>query len=855
MWIPSLLQDLERGPDLKEMGMKVDAEDIHSFREASITDAIVRFGGGCTASLISDKGLLLTNHHCGYGRIQEHSSPEHDLMENGFWASSLEDELKNPGLEVTRIEGIIEVTEEMLEGVSDTLSEAERQQKLDRNTQRILADSVPSDMDGGIRSFSHGNAFFLFLTRTYEDVRLVAAPPASIGKFGGDTDNWIWPRHTGDFSLFRIYTAPDGAPADPSEKNVPYEPEKVLPISLEGIGPGDPVMALGFPASTRQFLPPGYLRSLEERSFPARIRMRGAALERIEAAMERSDSLRRRYRKRQAGLSNAYKKWKGIVEGLGRIRAVERKRSEEERFLDSAKVVGDTQAIHTLRSLKEAYSAYVDPELGRHLFAELMFRGAHMPAYVGGLLEKVRAYEEAKESGTLDSLIRSIRERKDRFFEKRSPELDRKIFEAQLSIYRERCPSEILPGIFDHIDTNYSGGMSGYARKLYQGSAVLNPDGFEDTLERFREDGVEVFKDDPAFRFVRSLYRSYGYRIQGRYRSVKAQIDSLMRSHVVDRRKLMPGPHWYDANGTLRASFGQVKGSSPRDGMRYEYVTTLEGVMEKADSSERHFQVLDRLKELYRNQEYGRYGVRGHMPVCFTASLHTSGGNSGSPVLNEEGHLVGLNFDRSWESVMSDLMYDRERCRNISVDIRYVLFLIEKLGKTDRLIEEIEIVDIEQRLKEVRERIARDPGDRNARALEIQLLIEAGRKRKAEKRLETAWDTVPSMAEYRVALARTMDRKEGIDHLERLVWEYSDHYGTWCTLGELRAKEGQDQGAVKAYTKAIGKHPSKAKAYRRRAELYKKMGKEKKACADLDALSRIDPLAVPRDLEKECKEQ
>jgi hypothetical protein len=690
MWIPSLLQDLERGPDLKEMGMKVDAEDIHSFRKASITDAIVRFGGGCTASLISDKGLLLTNHHCGYGRIQEHSNPEQDLMENGFWASSLEDELKNPGLEVTRIEGIIEVTEEMLEGVSDTMSEAERQRKLDRNTQRILADSVPSDLEGGIRSFGHGNVFFLFLTRTYEDVRLVAAPPSSIGKFGGDEDNWIWPRHTGDFSLFRIYTAPDGSPAEPSGENVPYEPEKVLPLSIEGIRPGDPVMALGFPASTRQYLPSEYLKTLEDRSFPARIRIRGVALERIEAAMEESDSLRHRYRQKQAGLSNAYKKWKGIVEGLERIDALERRREEEERFIDSAKLAGDTQAVQTLQALKGAYAAYEGPELARHLFLELMVKGADMIGYVGGQLTRVRAYEEAERKGELDSLIRSIRERKERFFEKRSLELDRAILQAQLPIYRERCPPEMRPEIFEHIDTAYAGGVSTYVKQLYRTSAFLVPSRFEETLASFREEGPKAFEDDPAFRFVRSLYRSYGYRIQGRYRNVEARVDSLMREHVEDRRKLMSAPHWYDANGTLRASFGEVKGSSPRDGVRYEHMTTLEGVMEKADSSKRHFRVPERLEELYRNEEYGRYGVRGRMPVCFTASLHTSGGNSGSPVLNEEGHLVGLNFDRSWESVMSDLMYDRERCRNISVDIRYVLFLIEKLGRSERLIEEID---------------------------------------------------------------------------------------------------------------------------------------------------------------------
>ncbi len=856
MWLPALLQELEKEGKLREVGMRLDAEDIHSLKESSLTDAIVHFGGGCTASLISDRGLILTNHHCGYSQIQDHSSVDDDLLKNGFWSHSLDEELKNPGLEATLIKGIIDVSDEMLKGVSDTLTEQEREGVLEKNTERILADSVKGEhLEGKVRSFGNGNAFFLFLTKTYKDVRLVAAPPSSIGKFGGDEDNWMWPRHTGDFSVFRIYAGPDDRPAGPSEENVPYRPEEVLPISLKGVSPGDPAMIVGFPGSTRQYLPSGYIRFLKDRNFPSRVRMRDAGLKVIENAMRKSDSLRIQYAGKQSSISNYHKKWQGAIEGLERIDAIERRKKDEERFLDSAKANGDEEAIQVMKALDDAYKRYQKPELARDLFIEFMYYGPDMIRYMSGFNELFSAYGKAKEEGELDSLIKELEARGERFFKKHSLEVNEKLFKAEAPIYRERMPAGMLPNIFDRIDSVFDGDLKAYGKHLYDHSIFLNPERFDAFLSRFKEKGPSAAQEDPAFRFVNSLYKEYGKKVRPRYRADKARVDSLMRLHVADRRELMPGPHWYDANNTLRVSFGRIEGSSPKDGLRYQYATTLKGVMEKADSTKKHFGVPDRLKELYRKGEYGRYGVNGHMPVCFTSSLHTSGGNSGSPVVNANGHLIGLNFDRSWESVMSDLMYDAERCRNISTDIRYVLFVIDKLGQCDRLIEEMVIADTEHRSKEVRARIEDDPEDRRARAQEVQLLIETGKKDKARKRLENAWDSVPSSPEFRVAYARTMDRKEGIEHLEKLVMEYPDHYGAWCSLGELRAGEGQDQAAVKAYTKAIGKHPSRTKAYSARAVLYKKMGKAEEACSDIGALERLDPLAVPLNMEQECSVQ
>ncbi len=854
MWLPSLLQDLERKGVYREMGMRVPPDAVYSLKEASITDAIVHFGGGCTASFISSKGLLLTNHHCGYGSIQDHSSVEKDLLKNGFWSDSMEDELKNPGLEATVIKGIVEVTEQMKKGVSDTMTETERDRRLEKNAQDVIADSIRNgDLEGKVRSFGRGDAHFLFLTQTFKDVRLVAAPPSSIGKFGGDEDNWIWPRHTGDFSLFRVYADPNNKPAKPSEENRPYRPEHVLPVSTNGIDPGDPTMMLGFPGSTRQFVPSGYLRFLKERNFPTRVRIRDAGLKVLDNAMRKNDSLRIQYAGKQSNISNYYKKWKGVIEGLERIDALERKKADEERFIDSAKAHSDEKAVEVYRAMQEAYKDYRELELARDLFIEFMYYGPDMIRFIRGFNDHYMAYGKAKQEGDLDSLIGEMKERGERFFEQHSLKVDKELFKAEAPIYRQETPEHLRAGAFTYVDSAFGGDMGAYVEFLYDSSAFLDPHRFDSLLQDFRKEGPQAVKDDPGHGFVNSFYRAHIFKVRPHYRPVKKRIDSLMRLHVADRREHMPGPHWYDANNTLRAGFGKIKGSSPRNGLSYHYATTLEGVMEKADSSERHFRIPDRLKKLYRERDFGPYGVNGRMPVCFTASIHSSGGNSGSPVLDAEGHLIGLNFDRSWESVMSDLMYDPSRCRNIATDIRYVLFLIDKLGNCDRLIEEIARVDRKERRKKYANWVEQDKDNPELRAMEAKLLLKEGQKKRARKRIDQAMKLGPSDPNYRVIRARSLPLEKGIEALEKAVQKQPGHASTWFALGELRLEKGQKEKAIDAFTRAIGADPELAKAYRARAKLYLDIGLEHKACKDIRLLEKIDPLALPRAMEEECE--
>lgn len=786
LWLPNLLQQLNE-EELKEMGMGIDAADIYSLQEASITDAIVHFGGGCTASIISDKGLLLTNHHCGYSYIQKHSSIDDDLLENGFWAEEHGEELKNPGLTASMVKEIRDVTEEMLEGVSDTMSANERDSFLNTKAEEIREDAAEAPLEARVRSFDQGNAFFLFVTKTYEDVRLVGAPPSSIGKFGGDADNWNWPRHTGDFSLFRIYAGPENEPAEPAEENAPYEPEKVLPISLGGASKGDLAMVMGFPGRTRQHIPSNHLRFLKERNEPARIRIREKGLNVIDQAMAKSDSLRIQYAGKQGNISNYYKKWKGEIEGLERIDAMAKKKAREAEYVRRAKEEGMDGAVEVLDSLKAAYAELEDPKMARDLFIEFMYYGPDMIRFVRGYKEWVDQYSSFEENGKLDSVQDAMEQQAENFFSGHSMKVDRKLFKAEVGVYKERTPERMLPDIFEEVRKEFDGDLQAYGDHLYDNSLLLDPERAEKAHQRFVEEGPQAIEEDPAYRFVNSLYQGYGLKVRTPYQLADQRTDSLMRHYIRATKELFPKErHWYDANGTLRLSYGYVEGSSPRDGMNYRYSTTLEGVVEKYDSSSRHFDAPEKLLELHAEKDYGPYGINGRMPLCFTASAHTSGGNSGSPVIDGNGHLIGLNFDRSWESVMSDLMYDPSRCRNIAVDVRYLLFVIDRFADAGHLVEEMDVRGVEE---------ANYPSE---------------------------------------------------NVLRNWIEEEPENEEAWYQLGS-KLKDREKEEALDAFSNAIAFDPEDARSYRARALLYMEMDEEEKACADLRVLRDLDRLMLPAE--------
>lgn len=686
MWLPLLLKNLNE-KDMKAKGLKLTAEDIYSVNKSSLKDAVVNFGGFCTAEVVSDKGLIFTNHHCGYSAIQSHSSVENDYLTNGFWAKSLKEELPNPSLTATFIVRIEDVTAKVLEGVTANLSEAERQVQINRNINKIRRDAVAdSHYEASIRPFFYGNEYYMFITETFLDVRLVGAPPSSIGKFGGDTDNWVWPRHTGDFSVFRIYAGKDNKPAPYSKDNVPYKPKHFFPISLKGVKENDFSMIYGFPGRTQQYLSSEAVRYLIEKSNPAKIKMRATVLDIMDNSMKSSDQIRIQYAARYASIANYYKKWIGELQGLKAFDAVGKKKTLEEEFIklanknpETAKQYGEVlpRIIQNQKSL-EKYA------LARELFLEIIYYGSQ----IIDLASKFMATYEYGES------VENLKSQVEEHFKDYHLPTDKAIFAESMKLYYDNIDKTLYPDIFQVIQDEFGGDFKKYADFVYDNSYLVSLEKVNELLKKNKSEVQTILWQDPAYRLMKSLFASYTVRINSEYQVLNNEIESQMRIYVDGLRKLMPDKkYWSDANSTLRLSYGKIEGSAPRDGMMYKHYTTLEGIMEKyVPEKNGEFDVDKKLIELYNKKDYGRYGEDGKLIVCFTASNHTTGGNSGSPILNGSGELIGINFDRSWESTMSDVMYNPNICRNIAVDIRYVLFVIDKFAGAGYLLNEMKIV-------------------------------------------------------------------------------------------------------------------------------------------------------------------
>ncbi len=842
MYLPNLLQKVYG--DMRTEGLRLTPEQIYALNHSSLTDAIVHFGGGCTAEVISDKGLILTNHHCGYHHIQSHSSVENDYLGNGFWARTMGDELKNPGLTASFLEEVADVTDRVLEGVEENLSEKERQQKVGKNIDAITQEELEERGEHitiDIKPFNYGDAFYMFVSKVYKDVRLVGAPPSAIGKFGGDTDNWMWPRHTGDFSLFRIYANDDNEPAEPSDGNVPYHPGHHLPVSLEGVDQGDFALIYGFPGSTQHYLPSDVIEFIMNEKDPARIAMREASLSVIDAAMQKSDTLRLQYAGKQSSISNYYKKWQGEIKGLRKIGALEQKRRFEQEFREKVASQPEWKERYgnLLKELKEVQHKREPYDLARALFIEYMYYGPDLIRYVRGFEDLATEHASLKEEEKLQKALEKQKERAQRHFGGHTKWVDRRLFKELTARYREEMPSELLPDVFAQvIDPKFDGNVAAYTDHLYEKSRLVDHSGVKTLLSKL-EKSPKALEKDPAYQFVKSLYSGYFKKVAPKHASTGRSLDSLMRDYVEARQELFPeGQHWYDANSTLRISYGKVEGSRPRDGMSYRYYTTLDGVMAKHDTTDRLFTVPEKLRELHRQKDYGQYGDHGELFVCFTSSLHTSGGNSGSPVINGEGHLVGLNFDRSWESVMSDLVYDPDRCRNISVDIRYVLFLIDKFAGMDRLIEEMDLVDASYRLTRVEEVLKDHPDSVTLYLQQSRYALKAGEVDKARESAGKAIGLAPDDPETHQALVAVWLREEAyekaLEYLEEKVLEDELWSASSSLLqGKALLGNGVPEEAVKAFSRAVACRSDGYEPYLWRARAYRELGEEKKACNDL----------------------
>jgi hypothetical protein len=686
MWIPSLLEGINE-TEMKALGSKMTAKDIYDVNNSSLKDAIVHFNGGCTSEIISPKGLLLTNHHCGYGAIQSHSSVEHDYLAEGFWAMNLDEELANPGMTVTFIKRIDDVTKQVFEGVTNEMSEASKQSLIDQNINKVTKSAVKEDwQSANVKSFYDGNQYLLFITEIFKDVRLVGAPPSSIGKFGADTDNWMWPRHTGDFSMFRIYADANNRPAEYSKDNVPYQPKHYLPISLDGVEEGDFTLVFGFPGRTNEYLPAVAIDQIVNVLNPAKIEVRDNALKITDSFMRNDADIKIKYASKYASTANYWKKWIGENQGIKKSNAIEKKRKLEKEF---SKIVEEKDLVGyqtLLADFEKLYKEIEDVSLARDYWMEVAYRNVELlgitfrafqieQAYLSG---GEQAFEKAK-AATLNRLEGT--------YKNYSVVVDEPIFKNLMSLYAQKLPQEYLPSAMKGADFNSIG------TAIYKTSKLTSMSGAEELLSGSAEEVIKKLNEDSAYAFGKEIHAIFYNQIEPKFQEINLQIVAVQKQYMKALMEVFPNERFFpDANSTLRVTYGQVRGYEPRDGVYYETTTYLDGVMEKYVPGDYEFDVPQKLQDLYHSKDFGPYAENGKMPVCFIGTNHTTGGNSGSPAIDAHGNLIGLNFDRVWEGTMSDMNYDPDICRNIMVDIRYVLFIVDKYAGAKNLIDEMTLV-------------------------------------------------------------------------------------------------------------------------------------------------------------------
>ena len=695
MWLPSLIGN--RIADMQEKGFRLSAEDIYSINQASLKDAVVLFGRGCTGELISPEGLLLTNHHCGYGQIQKHSSVEHDYLRDGFWAMSRAEELPNKGLTVSFLERMEDVTPIILKGYTSNMTEDERVELVKKNSDALLQEAVKdgNGLRAKVEALYYGNQYFLFLYREYSDIRLVGAPPSSIGKFGGDTDNWVWPRHTGDFSIFRIYADKDNNPAEYSEDNVPYQPKKYFRVSTKGVQEGDFTFIYGFPGRTQEYIHSEGVRYIEELGDPHKIALRTLRLDIMSKHQEQSQKVRIQYSSKHADVANAWKKWQGEVKGIRKMRTVATKKAYEQKFAQWAvgtEYEGLTDKIASIYAELEPYAFATD-------YYNETVRTVELANFA---MSFARLYKEVDGAVTFDGA--KAADLTESFFKDYYLPIDREAFVAVMKAFDENVPAESKPAFHKAMMEKY-GDVEAWAADIFENSVFADEKAVEALIsaseETLASDKAKVLAD-PATVFFNEYLKWYYADVLPFTTSLNQDLQLAYRDYMRGQMAFAEATEgasglasfYPDANLTLRVAYGHIKGYSPADGVYYTPSSTIKGIMEKDNPNIFDYNIPQTLRDIYATKDYGRWAdATGEVPVCFIATNHTTGGNSGSPVINADGDLIGLNFDRVWEGTMSDIVFDPEICRNISLDVRYVLFTIEKIGGASYLFDEMTFVE------------------------------------------------------------------------------------------------------------------------------------------------------------------
>ena len=683
MWIPMLLKRNEA--DMQQKGMKISAEDIYSINKACLKDAIVLFGSGCTGEFVSDKGLLFTNHHCGYSYIARNSTLEHNYLANGFWAKSLEEEIPCPGLTATRLVRMEDVTKQVLDGVTNDMNEVKRNEKIADNIEKITKKATEgTHYKAIIKPFYYGNQYFMYVNEVFTDVRMVGTPPSNIGKFGGDTDNWMWPRHTGDFSVFRVYAGADNKPADYAADNKPYKPLQHLNVSLKGVEENDFTFVFGYPGTTNRYATSQAVDLAANVTNPIRIALRTIRLNHYNNAMNKDAAQRLKYSSRVASIANGWKKWQGESLGINRLNGVEKKQAFEQKFQQWAN--DKPMYKDVLPAMEKNYAILRNIELKNTYFSEAVVASDIMTRATQ--LYKLAITEN---NATIEKTVKDlIKSNKNYFkdFDKHTI-VDRAIF---IETFCNMCQAG-FGGFVANKDVDVAK-MEEMLGKIYDNSILTSEKDIMKLLKNYKaKDSKKILKDPAVALYLSAADNLLSADDRKQYTEVKNEINRLYRLYVKGMMEMdANNVSFPDANLTLRVAYGHVEGFKPKDGVYYKAYTTLDGIMEKENPDIYDYVVEPRLKELYNTKDYGQYANnKGELPVAFIATNHTTGGNSGSPVLNANGELIGLNFDRCWEGTMSDLLFDPNYCRNITLDIRYCLFIIDKYAGAKNLIDELTI--------------------------------------------------------------------------------------------------------------------------------------------------------------------
>ncbi|MDR0971684.1 MAG: S46 family peptidase [Bacteroidales bacterium] len=697
MWLPLLLGKQEA--DMQKNGMKISAKDIYDVNNASLKDAVMLFAGGCTGEFVSNEGLLLTNHHCGYGYIVRHSSVERDYLTNGFWALNKQEELPCDGLSITLLVYMEDVTGKVLKGVTNSMTEKERNEIIEKNSKEVISEATKDNhYKAEIAPFYYGNQYFLYVNEVFTDVRLVGAPPSNIGKFGGDTDNWMWPRHTGDFSMFRVYASKDNKPAKYSKDNIPFAPKKFLKINLSGAKEGDFTFVFGYPGSTTQFLTSFAVDDVQNFDDPTRIKLREKRLDIYNKAIKQGPAQRLRYANTIASIANGWKKWIGEVRGLKRLNTIEKKKDFENNFNSWCQVIEERKENYggLISSFEKEYSLRKKLNMDVLYLREAVLASDLMKnaRNIYGLLDRIEK-GKISDKEEIDLFSEKLLSRMQNYFSNdytNHKEVDKAIFvDLMTTFYNDYSKENIQSSVFGNSE-EIGKNPEKYFEKVYETSFLSNEKKTNKYLKKFN---VKKIKKDPAIELFALLWENIEIKQLPALGQIEENLDSLYRIYVRGIMEKESSKQFYpDANLTLRVAYGKIEPYYPKDAVKYLTHTTIEGIMEKENPEIYDYVVEKKLKDLYKRKDYGRYkNEKGELPIAFIASNHTTSGNSGSPVLDANGNLIGINFDRNWEGTMSDIDYDKSQCRNISLDIRYCLFIIDKFAGASNLINEMTILE------------------------------------------------------------------------------------------------------------------------------------------------------------------